>query len=72
MIHLLTTASPHVAECTGISLRTRPRPRESRMYKGTAEAAQMWRSIGIYRKQVEVAQDASWRDRFLALTGRQP
>jgi hypothetical protein len=42
------------------------------MYEGTAESAEMWRSIGIYRKQVEIADDASWRDRFLALTGRRP
>jgi hypothetical protein len=42
------------------------------MYEGTAESAEMWRSFGVYRKQVVIAEDASWRDRFLALTGRQP
>lgn len=42
------------------------------MYEGTAESAEMWRSIGIYRQQVDIPQDASWRDRFLALTGRRP
>jgi hypothetical protein len=40
------------------------------MFEGTAESAEMWRSIGIYRKQVEIAEDASWRDRYLALAGR--
>jgi hypothetical protein len=42
------------------------------MWEGTAPAAQMWRSIGIYRAPVQVADDAPWRDRFLALTGRRP
>jgi hypothetical protein len=42
------------------------------MWEGTAPAAQMWRSIGIYRSPVPVADDAPWRDRFLALTGRHP
>jgi hypothetical protein len=41
------------------------------MYEGTSKSADMWRSFGIYRAEVPVGSDASWRDRFLALTGRQ-
>ncbi|MEV4317482.1 hypothetical protein [Actinocrispum sp. NPDC049592] len=40
------------------------------MFEGTAPAAEMWRSLGIYRAPVPVGADASWRTRFLALTGR--
>lgn len=40
------------------------------MYEGTAPAAGMWRSFGIYRAERPVPADASWRERFLALTGR--
>ncbi|RSM61959.1 TIGR03086 family protein [Kibdelosporangium aridum] len=42
------------------------------MYEGTAPSADMWRSFGIYRQPVEVGEDASWKDKYLALTGRQP
>jgi hypothetical protein len=42
------------------------------MYEGTAPTAELWRSFGIYRAPVEVPEDASWRDRYLALTGRRP
>jgi hypothetical protein len=41
------------------------------MWEGTAPSADMWRSMGIFRPPVPVSDDASWRDRFLALTGRQ-
>ncbi len=40
------------------------------MFEGTAPAAQMWRSLGIYRAPVPAGADAPWRARFLALTGR--
>lgn len=40
------------------------------MFEGTEPSAQMWRSFGIYRAQVPVPDSASWRERFLALTGR--
>jgi hypothetical protein len=30
----------------------------------------MWRSFGIFRTEIPVGEDASWRTRFLALTGR--
>ena len=40
------------------------------MYEGTFPMAEMWRSFGIYRAPVEVPGDASWRDRYLGLTGR--
>jgi uncharacterized protein (TIGR03086 family) len=40
------------------------------MFEGTAPAAEMWRSFGIYRPEVPVPDDAPWRTRFLALTGR--
>jgi hypothetical protein len=42
------------------------------MWEGTEPAADMWRSFGIYRSPVTVPADASWRDRYVALTGRQP
>ncbi len=41
------------------------------MWEGTAPAADMWRSFGIYRQEVPVADGASWRARYLGLTGRQ-
>jgi hypothetical protein len=40
------------------------------MFEGTAPSADMWRSFGVYRAQVPVTASASWRERFLALTGR--
>ncbi len=42
------------------------------MFEGTAPAAEMWRSFGIYREPIQVSDEAPWRDRFLALTGRRP
>ncbi|GAA0945123.1 hypothetical protein [Pseudonocardia zijingensis] len=41
------------------------------MWEGTEPAADMWREFGVYRKEVPVAEDASWRARYLALTGRE-
>jgi hypothetical protein len=43
-----------------------------RMWEGTEASAEMWRSMGVFRAPVAVSVDAPWRDRFLALTGRQP
>jgi hypothetical protein len=40
------------------------------MWEGTAPSADMWRSFGIYREEVPVPEGASWRARYLALTGR--
>ncbi|QYN35944.1 hypothetical protein K1T35_00825 [Pseudonocardia sp. DSM 110487] len=40
------------------------------MWEGTAPAADMWRSFGIYREEVPVRDGASWRARYLGLTGR--
>jgi uncharacterized protein (TIGR03086 family) len=40
------------------------------MWEGTAPAAEMWRSFGVFRTPVEVPDDAPWSTRFLALTGR--
>jgi hypothetical protein len=40
------------------------------MWEGTAPAADMWRSFGIYRQEIPVPDGASWRARYLALTGR--
>ena len=42
------------------------------MWEGTAPSAEMWRSFGIFRTPVPVPDDAPWRDRYLALTGRRP
>jgi hypothetical protein len=41
------------------------------MWEGTAPAADTWRSFGIYREEVAVPDGASWRARYLGLTGRQ-
>jgi hypothetical protein len=40
------------------------------MWEGTAPAADMWRSFGVYREEVPVPDGASWRARYLGLTGR--
>ena len=40
------------------------------MLAGTAPSAEMWRSFGIYRDPLPVPPTASWRERYLALTGR--
>jgi hypothetical protein len=40
------------------------------MYEGTQPTSYIWRSFGAYREPVPVAEDATWRERFLALTGR--
>jgi hypothetical protein len=42
------------------------------MWNGTEPSAERWRSMGIFRPSVPVADDAHWRDRFLALSGRRP
>jgi hypothetical protein len=42
------------------------------MWAGTEPSAEMWRSMGIFRTPVTVSDDASWRNRFLALAGRRP
>ncbi len=42
------------------------------MVEGTEPTADMWRSFGVYRERVAVADGAPWRDRYLTLTGRQP
>ena len=42
------------------------------MVEGTEPTADVWRSFGVYRERVPVADDAPWVDRYLALTGRQP
>jgi hypothetical protein len=41
------------------------------MWEGTAPSADVWRSFGIYRAEVPVRDGASWRARYLALTGRE-
>jgi hypothetical protein len=41
------------------------------MWEGTEASAEMWRSMGVFRAPVAVSSDAPWRERFLALTGRQ-
>jgi uncharacterized protein (TIGR03086 family) len=42
------------------------------MWEGTKPLADVWRSIGVFRKEVPVPDGASWRDRLLGLTGRRP
>ncbi len=42
------------------------------MVEGTEPVADMWRSFGVYRDRVAVTDGASWLDRYLTLTGRQP
>ena len=40
------------------------------MFEGTAPSAEVWRSFGVYREPLPVPATASWRERYLALTGR--
>jgi hypothetical protein len=40
------------------------------MYEGTQPTVFIWQSFGAYREPVPVSDDATWRERFLALTGR--
>jgi len=40
------------------------------MYEGTEPTSDMWRSFGIYRDRLPVTVSATWRERYLALTGR--
>jgi hypothetical protein len=40
------------------------------MYEGTEPTSDMWRSFGIYRDLLPVPESATWRERYLALTGR--
>ena len=40
------------------------------MYEGTEPTSDMWRSFGIYRDRLPVPESATWRERYLALTGR--
>jgi len=40
------------------------------MFDGTAPTAFMWRSFGVYREPVPVGPEATWRERYLGLTGR--
>ena len=40
------------------------------MYEGTQPTVFIWRSFGVYREPVPVPESATWRERFLALTGR--
>ena len=40
------------------------------MFHGTAPTAEMWRSFGIYRAPVPVGPGSTWREKYLALTGR--
>lgn len=42
------------------------------MWEGTAPAADMWRSYGIFRDPLPMPADVSWRDRFLLSAGRDP
>jgi hypothetical protein len=40
------------------------------MFLGTSPDADTWRSFGIYREPVPVHPGATWRQRYLGLTGR--
>jgi hypothetical protein len=40
------------------------------MYEGTAPTGYIWRTFGAYREPVPVPDRATWRERFLGLTGR--
>ncbi len=40
------------------------------MYEGTQPTVFIWRSFGVYREPVPVSDNSTWRERFLALTGR--
>jgi hypothetical protein len=40
------------------------------MFNGTAPTAYLWESFGVYRKPVPVGAGATWREKYLGLTGR--
>ncbi len=62
-------AAHDVAACIGLPYRL-PEELCQAMYEGTQPTVFIWRSFGVYREPVAVAESASWRERFLALTGR--
>jgi hypothetical protein len=62
-------AAHDVAELIGVSCPVGEELARG-MYEGTAPSADVWRSVGVYRAAKPVADDASWHDRYLALTGR--
>jgi hypothetical protein len=71
-LNVARSLSAHdIAQHLGLDYRL-PEDLARGMYEGTAPAADMWRSFGVFRPEVPVPADASWRDRFLGLTGRTP
>ena len=71
-LNIARTLSAHdVAALVGVSC---PLSEElSRgMGEGTEPMAQSWRTYGVFREALPVPAGAPWRDRFLALSGRQP
>ena len=58
-----------VAAAIGLDYRL-PEELCQAMYDGTQPTVSVWRSFGVYREQVPVPEGASWRERFLGLTGR--
>ncbi len=40
------------------------------MFDGTASTADLWRSFGVYRTPVPVGAVATWREKYLGMTGR--
>jgi hypothetical protein len=64
-----TLSANDVAALTGIPAEL-PESLCQAMFDGTVSGAEMWRSFGIYREPLAAAPDASWRERYLALTGR--
>jgi len=69
-LNIARTLSAHdVARLIGLEVQL-PEALCQAMLEGTAPGAAMWRSFGVYREPLAVPPAASWRERYLALTGR--
>lgn len=69
-LNIARTLSAHdVAAVIGVDIDV-PESLCQAMFEGTAPDASVWRSFGVYRQPLDVLAAASWRERYLALTGR--
>ena len=69
-LNIARSLSAHdVAAVIGLDYRL-PEDLCQAMYEGTQPTVFIWRSFGVYREPVAVPADATWRERFLGLTGR--
>jgi hypothetical protein len=70
-LNIARTLSAHdVAALVGVSCPLSEKLSRG-MWEGTEPMAQSWRMYGVFREALPAPGDAAWRDRFLALSGRQ-